>query len=90
MCTFLLEKGVTIHNFIFMSLFMNIQLISNMYCNIIAVRVMKDIQRKNEAKQSSQKEVMSKSVILCKLSTTFDCNCICICIYIYMYIYMYM
>ena len=54
---------------------MNIQLISNMYCNIIAVRVMKDIQRKNEAKQSSQKEVMSKSVILCKLSTTFGCNC---------------
>ena len=42
----------------------------------MAARVMKDIQRKNEAKQSSQKEVRSKSVILCKLSTTFDCNCI--------------
>ena len=75
MCNFLLEKGVKIHNYIFMSLFMNIHLISNMYCNIIAVRVMEDIQRKNEAKQYSQKEVMSKSVILWKLSTTFDCNC---------------
>ena len=55
----------------------------------MAARAMKDIQRKNEAKQSSQKEVRSKSVILCKLSTTFDYNCIYIYIYIHIHIHIH-